>query len=120
MLLKGAYCVGEHFVDPHCAYAHADRRLCWSHIPHCWKSNALALLFLQRNKLCLESVDKITEKEHIFFYFPENYSRRACKSTNKNILALCHYEDQSAVEPKDQFAQIMRACQLYCCVMMKT
>ena len=25
-----------------CAYAQADRRLCWSHIPHCWKSHALA------------------------------------------------------------------------------
>ena len=25
-----------------CAYALADLRLCWSHIPHCWKSHALA------------------------------------------------------------------------------
>ena len=25
-----------------CAYAQADLRLCWSHIPHCWKSHALA------------------------------------------------------------------------------
>ena len=27
-----------------CAYAQADLRLCWSHIPHCWKSHALAHL----------------------------------------------------------------------------
>ena len=25
-----------------CAYAEAGLRLCWSHIPHCWKSHALA------------------------------------------------------------------------------
>ena len=25
-----------------CAYAQADLRLCWSHIPHCWKSHAHA------------------------------------------------------------------------------
>ena len=23
-------------------YAHADLRLCWSHIPHCWKSDVAA------------------------------------------------------------------------------
>ena len=27
-----------------CAYAQADLRLCGSHIPHCWKSHALAQL----------------------------------------------------------------------------
>ena len=25
-----------------CAYAQADLRLCWWHIPHCWKSHALS------------------------------------------------------------------------------
>ena len=25
-----------------CAYAQADLRLCWLHIPYCWKSHALA------------------------------------------------------------------------------
>ena len=25
-----------------CTYAQADLRLCWSHIPHCWKSHAAA------------------------------------------------------------------------------
>ena len=28
----------------HCAYAQADLRLCWSHIPHCWKSHFVAHL----------------------------------------------------------------------------
>ena len=27
-----------------CAYAQAGLRLCWSHIPNCWKSHALAQL----------------------------------------------------------------------------
>ena len=39
--------------------------------------------FIQRNKKYLELADKI----YIFFYFPVNYSRRVCKSTNKKILA---------------------------------
>ena len=28
----------------------ADLRLCWSHIPHCWKSHALAQYDLQNYK----------------------------------------------------------------------
>ena len=27
-------------------YAQADLRLCWLHIPHCWKSHALAHFYL--------------------------------------------------------------------------
>ena len=30
-----------------CAYAQADLRLCWPHIPHCWKSYALAQMILK-------------------------------------------------------------------------
>ena len=36
---------------PDCAYAQADPRLCWSHIPHCWKSHALA--HLRKKAFCL-------------------------------------------------------------------
>ena len=32
-----------------CAYAEADLRLCWSHIPHCWKSHVAAYM---SNHLC--------------------------------------------------------------------
>ena len=28
-----------------CAYAQADLRLCWSHIPHCWKPHVTALIY---------------------------------------------------------------------------
>ena len=28
-----------------CVYAQADLRLCWSHIPHCWKSHVAAKLW---------------------------------------------------------------------------
>ena len=31
-----------------CAYAQADPRLCWSHIPHCWTSHALAHIMCTR------------------------------------------------------------------------
>ena len=30
-----------------CAYVQADLRLCWSHIPHCWKSYALAHIWVR-------------------------------------------------------------------------
>ena len=30
------------------AYAHTDLRLCWSHIPHCWKFHAMAQLKFSR------------------------------------------------------------------------
>ena len=33
-------------------YAQADLRLCWSHIPHCWKSHVKVYVFLQLLK-CL-------------------------------------------------------------------
>ena len=32
-----------------CNYAQADLRLCWSHIPHCWKSHALAQIILRHH-----------------------------------------------------------------------
>ena len=30
-----------------CAYAQAGLSLCWSHIPHCWKSHVMAQMFLR-------------------------------------------------------------------------
>ena len=30
-----------------CAYAQSDLWLCWSHIPHCWKSHARAYLVIK-------------------------------------------------------------------------
>ena len=32
-----------------CAYAQADLGLCWSHIPHCWKSHDQAHSLIKRN-----------------------------------------------------------------------
>ena len=37
------YSSDEQMLWSDCAYAQADLSLCWSHIPHCWKSHALAL-----------------------------------------------------------------------------
>ena len=31
-------------------YAQADLRLCWPHIPHCWKSHVAAQMVLWRDK----------------------------------------------------------------------
>ena len=38
-----------------CAYAQADLRLCWSHIPNCWKSHVLAQL---SNDHCITKVHR--------------------------------------------------------------
>ena len=40
-----------------CAYAQADLRLCWSHIPHCWKSHVAAHSVLQRSKSDFSLID---------------------------------------------------------------
>ena len=34
-----------------CAYAQAGLRLCWSHIPHCWKYHAAAHIILCRKRI---------------------------------------------------------------------
>ena len=34
-----------------CAYAQADLRLCWSQIPHCWKSHVAAQLWFLNSKI---------------------------------------------------------------------
>ena len=39
-----------------CAYAQADLRLCWSHIPHCWKSHALAQMLKRLQDTSLETL----------------------------------------------------------------
>ena len=33
-----------------CVYAQAGLSLCWSHIPHCWKSHVVAHMFLVLKK----------------------------------------------------------------------
>ena len=35
-----------------CTYAQADLRLCWSHIPHCWKSHVAAQIMKHRTTIC--------------------------------------------------------------------
>ena len=37
-----------------CAYAQADLRLCWSHIPQCWKSHVTAqIVFKEKKEIAL-------------------------------------------------------------------
>ena len=59
-----------------CAYAQADLRHCWSHIPHCWKSHALAhfsyeILFISlltskdgQVSTCVESAFQFIDDHH--------------------------------------------------------
>ena len=43
------YSSDEQRLRSDCADAQADLRLCWSHIPHCWKLHALAYFVLTYN-----------------------------------------------------------------------
>ena len=54
----------------HWSYAHADLRLCWSHIPHCWKSHVAAQLYFRQYYVFLldvpvhrSSVKSVNENE---------------------------------------------------------
>ena len=52
-------------------YAQADLRLCWSHIPHCWKSNvdahmcialeSAASLFIKSTEDSYNNVDSVAK-----------------------------------------------------------
>ena len=44
-----------------CAYAQADLRLCWSHIPYCWKSHVLAQIYYKMTR-CITLVLVASEK----------------------------------------------------------
>ena len=41
-LILIGYSSNKQRLSSDCAYGQADLRLCWSHIPYCWKSRALA------------------------------------------------------------------------------
>ena len=49
-----------------CAYAQADLSLCWSHIPHCWKSHVVAHYSNDFVILLLVVISKLF---HFFGYF---------------------------------------------------
>ena len=54
------------------AYAQADLSLCWSHIPHCWKSHALVHLHLKIFTNVISYTSKCIrtgEKEHGLWRF---------------------------------------------------
>ena len=52
-----------------CAYAQADLRLCWSHIPHCWQSHAAAQMIYGYCSLSvLEISDIIPNLWHLWYF----------------------------------------------------
>ena len=36
----------------------ADLRLCWSHIPHCWKSHVAAHIYIETKSMDLSNLSK--------------------------------------------------------------
>ena len=48
-----------------CAYAQADLSLCWSHIPHCWKSHALAHIDGDSARQIIKITCEITQRSQI-------------------------------------------------------
>ena len=60
-----------------CAYAQADLRLCWLHIPHCWKSHALALLlYPSKISAFFVCVDALCPSQQLFSHVWTNTKKR--------------------------------------------
>ena len=69
-----------------CAYAQADLRLCWSHIPNSWKSHALAQIYF---KLSQTIISKL-----YFFHWRKFLSWQTVQILMKcsiNSVAFCLY-----------------------------
>ena len=75
------YSSDEQMLWSDCAYAQADLRLCWSHIPYCWKSHELAHLHSYHGKYfgaeipydyifkqCMQWIIKHSMQWFIFFW----------------------------------------------------
>ena len=62
------------------AYAQADLRLCWSHVPHCWKFHALA------HFLFLDNIEKIQEKFKLSFDTFENIMENEAFAPKEQML----------------------------------
>ena len=83
-----------------CAYAQADLRLCWSHIPHCWKSHVAAQLwweaFLTEWKLYhLVLKKRLRSMLHIFFplvYMKPVINLFRSSSSDLNFTCIITYE----------------------------
>ena len=43
----------------------ADLRLCWLHIPHCWKSHALALIIMKVPKYIIWIVPELSQTKYL-------------------------------------------------------
>ena len=56
-----------------CAYVQADLRLCWSHIPHCWKSHVVADLYFTGDHLHCNPLNR-PYKSHVLAYYPDSLS----------------------------------------------
>ena len=83
-----------------CAYAQAYLRLCWWHIPHCWKSYALAqlvwIVWLLTNELFKYSADTLkceflTIPDWLKFRKEKRYHKAASGLKNKKLLLKGHY-----------------------------
>ena len=50
-----------------CAYVQADLRLCWSHIPHCWKSHGSIISTLALLSPDLSSFENTVEPDQLSY-----------------------------------------------------
>ena len=69
-------------------YVQADLRLCWSHIPHCWKYDVSAnLLSKNQNKLVIYSnYDSILVIQMIFLKNYLHFKLLKCSDFNASFL----------------------------------
>ena len=62
--------------DQTAPYAQADLMLCWSHIPHCWKSHALAkVIFYQDTECAFKKLHIFSTKTYVLSTQTNDFNR---------------------------------------------
>ena len=71
-----------------CAYAQADLSLCWSHIPHCWKSHALAQFIF----ICISALD-VLYRCCVYRYSSDLYWSSIILTSLQALWELLHHQN---------------------------
>ena len=76
-------------------YAQADLRLCWSHIPHCWKSHVTAQIYFFRTEMQIFSLNWMMQSVRFF---------NVCEAPNVwTLKSSCFVSSRASSTPEFQF-----------------
>ena len=75
-----------------CAYAQADRRLCWSHIPHCWKTHVADQV--KQSASCSSARGLKNHMRYKILHYKIRTKRKTIKNNGINNKAINQQEQQ--------------------------